>query len=432
MWEGNRGCRLVKDDLGRRNTRTLSGGMPKDQCVFLRVTFHWGLYGRLRQISAACGGTRRRREDPPHADQCKAAAVKARWYEMASSQFSMEKARASHTVSLREFSAISLDFPVEISYIHSRLIVVTRSERTEAVNPEVFFESGGRESVTHAKGGFVIVEAWAKTDVGKHRATNEDCLFIDPDLQLILVLDGMGGHRAGEVASQLAMETISSFYKEHVGQAHGNPEIFENYDPNFTFEANLLRQATYLANRVVIEKSLEKEEFVGMGSTLTGMAISNYTVSMINVGDSRMYLIRNGTIEQISKDHTLAEDQVERGIMSREEANESQLKHILSSVIGVDSRIRIHMDELSVMPGDTFLLCTDGLTAVLEDHEILAELLRDEPGPQLLDHLIDVVNQRGGPDNTTLALTVFSEDPDEIKQSRISSLISRTFGSKKK
>lgn len=278
----------------------------------------------------------------------------------------------------------------------------------------------------------MIVEAWAKTDVGKHRATNEDCLFIDPDLQLILVLDGMGGHRAGEVASQIAMETISSFYQEHVGRGPGDAEIFENYDPNFTYEANLLRQATYLANRVVIEKSLEREEFVGMGSTLTGMAIRDYTVSMINVGDSRMYLIRNGTIEQISKDHTLAEDQVERGIMSREEANESQLKHILSSVIGVDSRIRIHMDELSVMPGDTFLLCTDGLTAVLEDDEILAEILGDEPGPELLDRMIDVVNQRGGPDNTTLALAVFSEDPDEIKHSRISSLISRTFGSAKK
>jgi protein phosphatase len=152
---------------------------------------------------------------------------------------------------------------------------------------------------------------------------------------------------------------------------------------------------------------------------------------MVNVGDSRMYLIRHGTIEQISKDHTLAEDQVERGIMSREEANESQLRHILSSVIGVDSRIRVHMDELSVMPGDMVLLCTDGLTAVMSDDELLAEIVKHAPGPHLLDHLIELVNERGGPDNTTLALTVFYVDPKE-KESRISSIISKSWRGKKK
>lgn len=257
------------------------------------------------------------------------------------------------------------------------------------------------------------VQMWGKTDVGRYRAINEDCLLVDSELRLVLVLDGMGGHKAGEVASRLAMDIISTFYTQHISNRKPAEEIFENYDGSFTYEANLLRQAAYTANRVVIEKSLEREEYVGMGSTLTGMVIGDYTVSMINVGDSRMYLIRNNTIEQISKDHTLAEDQVERGIMSREEANESQLRHILSSVIGVDSRVRIHMDELAVMPGDIFLLCTDGLTAVVSDDEILNEVLKAEPGPELLDRLIDLANERGGPDNTTVAVTVIGEDPVE-------------------
>ncbi|MBI5250978.1 MAG: serine/threonine-protein phosphatase [Desulfomonile tiedjei] len=267
-----------------------------------------------------------------------------------------------------------------------------------------------------AKGGNVIVESWARTDTGRQRATNEDCLYIDPDQELVLVLDGMGGHRAGEVASRMAMETIASFYKRYSNASDEKLDIFDDYDNTFTFQANLLRQATFIANRVVLEKSIQSEEYVGMGSTMTGMAIHDYTVSMINVGDTRMYLIRNGTIEQISKDHTLAEDQVERGVMSRDEARESQLRHILSSVIGVDPRIRIHMDELAIFPGDTFVLCTDGVTAVMQDQEILEEILNGSPGPETLERIIDRVNERGGPDNTTLALTVFHEDPEGEKE----------------
>lgn len=256
----------------------------------------------------------------------------------------------------------------------------------------------------------MIVDAWAKSDVGKHRNVNEDCHFIDPERKLILVLDGMGGHRAGEVASHLAMETIVSFYTEHVNDVAETSGLFDNYDPAFTFEANLLRQAVFVANRAVLKRSLEDQRCVGMGSTVAGMVVHGPTVSMINVGDSRLYLLRNGRIEQISRDHTLAEDQVERGIMSRDEASESQLKHVLSSVVGVDSRIRVHMDEVTAMPGDMFLLCTDGLTAVMNEEEILETVLSSEPGAETLDRLLAQVDQRGSPDNTTLALTICRED----------------------
>jgi PPM family protein phosphatase len=261
----------------------------------------------------------------------------------------------------------------------------------------------------------VIAQSWVTTDVGKQRTVNEDCHYVDNDLGLFLVLDGMGGHRAGEVASRLAMETIASFYKKYASDS-GNPmDIFENYDPSFTYQANLLRQAAFTANRIVLEKSIQNEEFQGMGSTVAGVAMHDSTASMINVGDSRTYLIRNGRIEQISRDHTLAEDQVERGLMTREEARDSQLKHILSSVIGVDSRIRIHMDELIIFPGDILLLCTDGLTAVMEDGEVLDLLTRETPGQELLNRIVEEVNLRGGPDNVTLAVAVFSEAPAESK-----------------
>lgn len=254
-------------------------------------------------------------------------------------------------------------------------------------------------------------QIWGKTDKGMQRTANEDALYVDPDKELVLVLDGMGGHRAGEVASRLAMETISAFFKENVATPLDPTEIFEDYDHSFSYHANLLRQATYMANRVVLEKSQENDEHLGMGSTVTGLAIHEYTASMINVGDSRLYLVRDGLMEQISRDHTLAEDQVERGIMTRGEVRNSQLRHILSSVIGVDGRIRVHMDELAVLPGDLFFLCTDGLTAVVEDEEILEHLLREPAGLETLERMIDLVNARGGPDNTTLALAVFPAEP---------------------
>jgi PPM family protein phosphatase len=260
----------------------------------------------------------------------------------------------------------------------------------------------------------VIVETWALTDVGKQRIANEDCHYVDPDKELVLVLDGMGGHQAGEVASNLAMETISEFYKGHSDVASEDSDLFENYDTHFTLHANLLRQAVFMANRVVLERSREDDSLVGMGSTVAAMAIHDYTVSLANVGDSRLYMFRDGTMELVSRDHTLAEDQVERGIMTPREARESQLRHILSSVVGVDTRVRVHMDELTVFPGDAFLLCTDGLTAVMEDEEIFTEVTETGFGQEALRRMIDETNARGGPDNVTLALVVFNEDPDEL------------------
>jgi protein phosphatase len=252
----------------------------------------------------------------------------------------------------------------------------------------------------------VIVQAWGSTDVGKQRSVNEDCYYVDPDIGLMLVLDGMGGHRAGEVASRLAMETVAAFYSGHALKLLRGADLFENYDESLAYQTNLLIQAAYNANRAVLEKSRTSEECAGMGSTLAGLAIHEGSASVINVGDSRMYRIRQGTIEQISRDHTLAEDQVERGLLTRDEARESPLRHILSSVIGVDSRILVYTDELDLRPGDMFLLCTDGLTAALEDEEILGQILLDNPGPDTLSRLIDQANARGGPDNITLALAV--------------------------
>ncbi len=254
------------------------------------------------------------------------------------------------------------------------------------------------------------VKSWAITDIGKQRTINEDCYYVDPDGKLVLVLDGMGGHKAGEVASKTAMEIISEFYITHSEKTAGHKDVIDNYDSSFTYHANLLRQATYVANRVVLNMSEQSRDYLGMGCTLTGMAVQGFTVSLINVGDSRIYLIRDNSIEQISKDHTLAEDQVERGIMSREEANESQLKHILSSVVGVDAKIRIHLDEMSVFPGDMVVMCTDGLTAVMSDEEILSEVTSTEPGQETLERIVAEVNDRGGPDNVTIAVTIFTED----------------------
>ncbi len=250
----------------------------------------------------------------------------------------------------------------------------------------------------------MIFQAWAGTDIGKHRVVNEDCYLVDEETGLILVLDGMGGHVAGEVASHLAMETISAFYRRYSGSRIKEIPVAENYDQAFSYQSNLLRRAVIEANSVVLEKSLENQQLSGMGTTVAGMAIRDFTASAVNVGDSRIYLIRDNNIEQISVDHTLAEDQVGAGAMTPEEADDSELKHVLSSVLGVDSDIQVHMDELSILSEDIFVVCTDGLTSVMKDEEILGTVMKQEIGPETVQRLIERVNVRGGPDNVTVAL----------------------------
>ncbi len=252
----------------------------------------------------------------------------------------------------------------------------------------------------------MIFQAWAGTDIGRHRVLNEDCYLVDEETGLFLVLDGMGGHVAGEVASHLAMETISDFYRRYVGGRVKETPIAENYDQAFSYQSNLLRDAVIEANRVVLEKSLLDQQLTGMGTTVAGVAIHDFTASAVNVGDSRIYLIRDNNIEQISVDHTLAEDQVGAGAMTPEEANDSELRHVLSSVLGVEFEMQVHMDELSTLPGDIFLMCTDGLTAVMKDEEILSTVVEQDIGPETIQRLIERTNVRGGPDNVTVALIV--------------------------
>jgi serine/threonine protein phosphatase PrpC len=256
----------------------------------------------------------------------------------------------------------------------------------------------------------VAIEAYGVTDLGQKRTSNEDCLYLENDSALIMVFDGMGGHRAGDVASRLAMDTMVAFYKANADKSEQDTEVIDNYDSRFGFHTNLLRQAAVRANLAVLEASLAHDDQIGMGSTVAGMLIHEHTVSMINVGDSRMYLIRDGAMEQISRDHTLAEDQVERGLMSRDEADASQLKHILSSVIGVDGVVRAHMDEIAAVEGDVYFLCTDGLTSVMDDEEILEMIIEGGANPESLNKMIEEVNERGGPDNTTLAIAVYKND----------------------
>jgi len=250
----------------------------------------------------------------------------------------------------------------------------------------------------------VIFEAWAGTDIGKFRTLNEDCYLIDMENGLVLVLDGMGGHLAGEVASQLARGTIAAFYSKYAGGRVKDEPISDDYDRTFSYQSNLLRRAIIEANQVVLAKSLEDQQLSGMGSTVAGIAVREFMVSAINVGDSRIYLVRDGRMEQISVDHTLAEDQVGRGAMTPDEAEDSELKHVLCSVLGVESEIQMHMDELSVLSGDIFLLCSDGLTAVMKDDEILEGIMENEIGQGTVQRLIAKANARGGPDNVTVAL----------------------------
>ena len=229
----------------------------------------------------------------------------------------------------------------------------------------------------------------AGTDIGHVREGNEDTyLVMDP---LFVIADGMGGHRGGEVASTLAVETMEHLFSSGEGTL-----------------AELVREA----NRAVFERSTLERAVAGMGTTLTAAVIEGDRVHLAHVGDSRAYLLRDGELRQLTEDHTLVHRMVLEGELTEAEAEVHPHRSILTRSIGVDGNVDVDEIDLDAKPGDRLLLCSDGLTGMLPDPRI-AEILRDEPDPNTaVERLIDEANEAGGVDNITALLIDLQEgDP---------------------
>ena len=260
----------------------------------------------------------------------------------------------------------------------------------------------------------VAIKTAGLTDVGLKREGNEDSFSVDDDLGLYVVADGMGGHLAGEVASRVAVDLIGKSYRKWTELETPINFIFGNPDQTLSRQGNYISGSIRLANRIIYEMATEHEEYNGMGTTVALLLVIPKQIICANAGDSRIYLVRNGEIEKLSKDHTIVAEQVEMGVMTPEEAKDSPMQHVLTRNLGSFKDVVPEVFEIQPVANDRFVLCSDGLTDLLSDNEILA-MVKGVDDPEILCRsLIDTALKRGGHDNTTV-ICVFIESNKRVK-----------------
>jgi protein phosphatase len=235
----------------------------------------------------------------------------------------------------------------------------------------------------------------ACSDVGLKRQANEDSFATAPDLGLYVVADGMGGHKAGKIASEMASEHALRAIRALQG-AQASP-------------AEKLRQAVSCANREIHQTAQQDIGLSGMGTTLVAILATSERVALAHVGDSRAYLIRNGRIRQLTDDHSLVGELLRRREISEADAREHPHRHVLTRALGVAAATQPDLAELTPAPGDTFVLCSDGLTTHLRDSEILDLVSRGRELQKACDDLVACANQRGGLDNVTVVLVRYED-----------------------
>jgi serine/threonine protein phosphatase PrpC len=265
------------------------------------------------------------------------------------------------------------------------------------------------------------VRASGISDVGLQREGNEDAFSVQSSLGLYIVADGMGGHLAGEVASRVAVEIIGKSFRKWLEDDTPDDELFGYPDASLSKVGNYIKSSIRLANRVIYEMATEYEQYNGMGTTIVTLLVTPNLIVAANVGDSRIYMVRDGHIERMSKDHTIVSEHVEMGVMTEEEAAKSPLRHILTRNLGSAESVEAEVFEIVPSGRDRFILCSDGLTDLTKDKEIL-EIALGEDEPELLSRkLVDLALQRGGHDNTTV-VSVFVEDKQHAREGLITKL----------
>lgn len=240
----------------------------------------------------------------------------------------------------------------------------------------------------------------ARTDIGRKRSNNEDNLTVVPELNLCVLSDGMGGEAAGELASKMAIDTIASCLQEAAG--NNRRLSFGEPNPQVSETTNELASAIRLSNQAIWEAAQRHASQRGMGATVVGAWVNGAIMSIAHVGDSRIYLYRGGQLQQLTLDHSLVMEQVRRGLITREEAERSEMQNIIIRALGAEETVEVDVDEVFLMPGDQVMLCSDGLTRMVPDAGI-SEIIADAASSQeAADRLVDAANNHGGEDNISV------------------------------
>lgn len=266
----------------------------------------------------------------------------------------------------------------------------------------------------------IEIESAGITDIGRKRKGNEDALFLDDALGLYLVADGMGGHRAGEIASQLVVQTIS----EYILKSKNNGGEVINLDKGLSLEANRLLSGIRLSNKVVHAASLDNEACRGMGSTISAVYFTEGTLIVANVGDSPIYLIRDGQIKLLSVLHTVLAEQAAMNPGNAEKLG-LEFRHVLTRAMGTEESVRADIYELPCFKDDILVISSDGLSDKASPEEILR--LVDQNGlDTACQRLVKLANDRGGDDNvTTIVLKVKTIKYNRLNLSRLKAIVSR-------
>src|SRR6058998_2698274 len=266
----------------------------------------------------------------------------------------------------------------------------------------------------------VRIEVFGKTDLGKTRDHNEDCFLVadltreeaslqpsvrdhvvGPHGTIFVVADGMGGAAAGELASEMATETIySQLVRAWGGEREVTPQRF----------AYRLKEAVEVANSHIHAYAKAHPEVRGMGTTTTAVGVLGDHVYLSQVGDSRAYLIRDGAAVQLTKDQSLMQRLVEAGELTEEEAAQSERRNIILQALGPDPKVKVDLTYQDVRKGDILVLCSDGLSGQVKKEEIAEIVTRERDLQEACDRLIGLANERGGPDNVTVVLARFDGD----------------------
>lgn len=240
-----------------------------------------------------------------------------------------------------------------------------------------------------------------QSDRGLVRKTNQDSLLINSQYKCFVVADGMGGHRGGDIASQLTVQ----IFAQHL----------DRVIPGTTHKIDLVKNAILEANRIIFQKSQQEEQLQGMGTTVVSLLIEKSKAYIANVGDSRAYLINNQQIYQLTRDHSLVQEKINLNIYSREEAAKDRMKNILVKTLGFEERVGIDIFEYTISKNDLFILCSDGLYGKVCDDEILAIIQEFIPNKEsasatqldlCVEELIRRANQYGGNDNISVILAL--------------------------
>ena len=254
------------------------------------------------------------------------------------------------------------------------------------------------------------IVAIGKTDVGQKRDHNEDDLLLDPALGLYVVCDGMGGHAAGEVASAHASRTVQRVLNE-------NRQVVEEAKRDAAEGRDKLAQICELAVNTacteIFDMATRDHGKAGMGTTLVMMLVVGGKGVMAHVGDSRLYMVRQGQIHQFSEDHSYTSEMVKRGKMTREQARSSPYANVITRAVGIQRTVQVDTLVFDIIPGDTFLLCSDGLHGYYDDPNDLAETLSNTDTEKIPDVLIATANQRGGKDNITAVILRAVAEPGD-------------------